>query len=246
MSEKKDGAPLKYLERLAALDKRSFSMSKEFINFLQFMNSRALKEQEDFESGLRGNYKFWADHYELLKREFNAVWDFFQEIENTVEGWYCVSPNLARFKTINVDRGGYTFAACIMKNHHRDAPQSEKSVSVTFGIDPFISGIGDERVLGRQGDVDDNLIGLENCTGKSLREQYQGSMALCNSLAAHHLLFRLNHHQIGQETTKMGIDILHKYSLVELCEKLYLAVNNDILAELSKELPESKTFLIDS
>lgn len=241
-----NGLPTQYLERLAALDKRSYSMSKDFISFLQFMNSRSLEKREEFEAGLRGNYTFWSQHYELLKREFNKAWDFFFEIEQQVEGWYCISPNLAPWKTVALDKGGYTFAACIMKNKHRNAPQSEKSVSVSFGLSQFISGIGDERILGRTGEVDDQLCGLEACSGKTLEEQYKSSITLCNSLASHHITFRLNHHKIGQETTKMGIDILQRYPLASLCEKLFMAVNNDELAKLTKALPESEQFLISA
>src|SRR5687767_4656264 len=120
----------------------------QFAKAVEVLRRREAKILADLDSSVRERYALWCEHYENLKQEFNAVWDLFQSLEHDIPGWYCVSPNLAQCQAVGWERGGYTFAACIMKNHHRNAPLSEKSLSVSFGLDELPRGIGDERALG--------------------------------------------------------------------------------------------------
>ena len=219
-----------------------FARERQEVCDNQFNQFIKVLEQREYESVIAAQeavhelYSDWANKYEFIKDEFNSAWDLFQNVEDRVTGWYCVSPNLATWKTVASTKFGYTFAACIMKNHHRNAPLSEKSLSVSFGLDEQPMGIGDERLIGFQGIVSDQLAGLEGCSPKSLKEQGDGMRALYQRLESKQLVFRLNHRSIGQQVTKLPISILQEYSLKELCQGLFLMLNNDIVAELGTAL----------
>ena len=149
------------------------------------------------------------------------------------------------WRGVATSKMGYTFAGCIMKNHHRDAPLSEKSLSVSFGLEENPIGIGDERMIGYQGTVSDSLAGLGACAPKSLREQGDGMKALYQRLEKKQLVFRLNHRSIGQQTTKLPITILQEYSLRELCQGLFLMLNNDIISELKTALANPQKLIAE-
>ncbi len=99
----------------------------QFYQFIKVLEQREYQSTVNAQDAVDNLYVEWAKNYELLKDEFNSVWDLFHDVEHRVNGWYCISPNLARWKTVANTKLGYSFAACIMKNHHRDAPLSEKS-----------------------------------------------------------------------------------------------------------------------
>lgn len=204
----------------------------QFYQFIKVLEQREYASLLAAQEAVENLYAEWSQSYELLKSEFNSVWDLFLDVEQRVTGWYCISPNLAKWKTVANNKFGYSFAACIMKNHHRDAPLSEKSLSVSFGLDEQPQGIGDERLVGFQGPVSDTLAGLAGCSPKSLREQGDGMRALFKKLEHKQLIFRLNHRSIGQQVTKLPLSVLQEYSLKELCQGLFLMLNNDVITEL--------------
>jgi hypothetical protein len=204
----------------------------QFSQFLKILEQREYKSEEKAKEAVERIYADWAEKFELLKAEFNSVRDLFQEIENTVTGWYCVSPNLAQWGAVGWSRSGYTFATAIMKNHHRKAPRSEKSLSVTFALDEKPQGIGDESYVGFTGQVSDQLAGLSGCSAKSLREKGEGAKALYHAQNGKSIVFRLNHRTVGQQIAKLPLSILKEYSLKELCQALFLTLNNDIVSEL--------------
>ena len=190
-------------------------------------------------------YDKWARQYEKLKLEFNQAWDFFEELEQRIPGWYCVSPSLAPWKAVNCARDGYTLSACIMKNHHRDAPLSEKSLTVSFGLQELPPGIGDERWVGRKGEVCDKLVGLDACTDKSSREKHEGALHLKERIESRQIYFRLNHKSFGQQCTSLPISVLQQHSLKDLCQRLFVLLNNDILVELQRRLENPEQLLLD-
>jgi hypothetical protein len=241
--------PKAYMDRLDRLHERPIGVSGEFIDLLRLLNGHELDEEKELSIAVRANYDFWQKHFEILKREFNALADLFWHIESTLPGWYHVSPNQAQWHSVGLAQNGYTFAGCIMKNHRRDAPKSKKSLWIGFTSYDQFRGIGDERMLGRKGEMDALLVGLKACEQAaprlSLQDRYEGTRKMANALAEHRLVFRLNHHVAGQQTTTMSVDIFHQHSLVDLAEKLFWALNQDLLLDVTKELPESKVFLLD-
>jgi hypothetical protein len=214
---------------------REFS-SPQFEQFIYFMNELDTQRIKTMQDELRQNYMFWAACYELLKAEFSSLWNFFSEIEKNSTGWYCVSPSLARWGAVGHGSGGYNFSACIMKNHDREAPNSEKSLTISFAFESLNHGIGDEFCIGRNSEISEELAGLQNCSGVELGEQLKNAkrlVALCRNAK---LIFRLNHNRHGQESTRLEINILKEHSLVSLAEKLFMALNNDIFIQFSKLL----------
>lgn len=219
---------------------------EEFAAIVDNLEAYEARREQELEQTLQYNYAFWAERFELLKREFNAVWDFFDDIEQRIDGWYCVSPSLAPWKSVNFAREGYTFSACLMKNHHRDAPRSEKSITVSFGLEELPPGVGDERWIGRTGELTDMLAGLKNCGNKSLKEKAEGAQALKKRITTKDIYFRLNHVDLGQQSTRLPLSTLDEFSLVDLCQRLFVLLNNDVLTELQRTLNHPEQLLLDS
>lgn len=218
---------------------RRRSPTQEFANLLDIMNITEEQRLKNMEQDLSLNYTLWAEHFQMLKDEFNALWEFFLSIEKEGKGWFCVSPCLVSWRAVGYSsRDGYMFGATIAKNKDRNAPMPEKSLAVTFAVEEWGGGVGDERELGRHGKVDDNLVGLTACSGKTIAEQYQASKRLLTRVGQFQILLRLNHKDIGQETAHLSLDILQKQSLVELSEKLFILLNKDLLSStgLNREL----------
>ena len=211
---------------------RQVTRDYQFAQFIKILEQKEYHSQQKAKDAVHAIYTDWAEKYELLKSEFNSIKDLFQSIEESVTGWYCVSPNLAQWGAVGWGKSGYTFASAIMKNHHRKAPRSEKSLSVSFALDEKPVGIGDETLVGFTGHVTDSLSGLESCTSKSLREQGEGAKTLYHSLKDKSLVFRLNHNSVGQQIAKLPLSTLKEYSLRELCQGLFLTLNNDIISGL--------------
>ncbi len=218
---------------------RRRSPTQEFANLLDMMNVSEEQRLKNMQEDLSLNYALWSEHFQMLKDEFNSLWEFFLSIEKQGKGWFCVSPFLVSWRAVgHSTRDGYMFGATIAKNKDRNAPLPEKSLAVTFAVEEWGGGVGDERELGRLGKVDDNLIGLTACSGKTIAEQYQASKRLLTRVGQFQILLRLNHKDVGQETAHLGLDILQKQSLVELSEKLFILLNKDLLTPtgLNKEL----------
>lgn len=203
-------------------------------------------EEDQLKLRLQRDYTLWADTYRRIRREFDDAYDFFMDLERDLPGWYCVSPNLALARSVAVCKGGYTFAACIMKNHHRDAPLSEKSLTISLGLEETPPGVGDERPLGRTGKVDAELWGVENCSGKSLREQADAAAYLASKIQNRSILFRMNHKAIGQQCTRLPLSILEQHSLKDLCKGLFVLLNNDVLSGLRESIAGPEQLLLAS
>lgn len=224
--------------------RRAGASDKQFSKFLEVLSRHEQHKLESMENSVTQLYGVWAEEFERLKREFNLVFDLFTSLEQQLPGWYCVSPNLAQWRSVGIVKGGYTFAACIMKNHHRNAPLSEKSLSVTFALDEVSPGIGDERMIGRAGGLDDNLIGLQHCQSRTLREQFAGARSLVEKLEGRSISFRMNHKEIGQEVARLPLSLLEKHSLKELCQGLFVLLNNDVLEQLRSGIPQPESLLL--
>ncbi len=236
----------KAVKSLLSALRPSSEQERQFGNALEVLRRHEKLSQSTMEQEAILLYESWAERFELLKREFNSAWELFSEIERSVPGWYCVSPALAPWKAVSSVKGGYTFSACIMKNHHRNAPLSEKSLTVTFGLDSLSPGIGDERLLGRTGDLDDNLWGYDNCTGLSLKQKNAAAVTLWKRMQNEHIVFRLNHKNLGQQSTYLPISILERYSLRDLCQRLFILLNKDQLFDLGKQLNSPETLMLTS
>lgn len=211
---------------------RQVVCDNQFDRFIKILEQREFKSEQQAKHAIEVLYAGWAEKFELLKREFNNVRELFQGVEQRVTGWYCVSPNSAQWNAVASTKTGYTFASGIMKNHHRRAPRSEKSLTVSFALDEKPTGMGDESSLGYSGAIGDQLLGLEACSAKSLKEQADGVRYLHKQMEGKNIVFRLNHASVGQQVAKLPIAILEEYSLRELCQGLFLTLNNDILEEL--------------
>ena len=218
--------------------------SDELEAIIDELEKHEAKRDDQLQAETNSYYHSWASKYEMLKEEFNQAWDFFDDIENRITGWYCVSPSLAPWKAVNCARDGYTFSACVMKNHHRDAPLSEKSLTVSFGLQELPPGIGDERWIGRAGEMDDQLLGLTACTDMSKREKHEGSLHLKERIESRQIHFRMNHKAFGQQCTALPISILEQHSLKDLCQRLFVLLNNDILVELQKSIDAPEQMLL--
>lgn len=217
---------------------------QRFNEFVDVLEQHEQGEAARHEEEIRALYEAWAKQFELLKREFNDLVDLFSSLERRLSGWFSVSPNLARWGSIACGRGGYTFAACIMKNHDRDAPLSEKSLSVSFGLEALPPGIGDERWLGWQGDPSDTLAGLSGCAPTNPRAQARAARALLERVNGCELMFRLNHHTIGQQACLLPLSILERYALRDLCQGLFVMLNNDVLSDLRATLAYPEELLL--
>lgn len=211
-------------------------LEQRFNEFVALLEQYELGESLRHDRAVSALYEAWAKEFELLKAQFNEVWDFFVSLEQRLSGWYAVSPNLAPWKSVACGRGGYSFAACIMKNHHRDAPLSEKSLSVSFALSPTPAGIGDERWVGRKEIPTDCLAGLPASVNMTPRRQAEGARAMVERLSKCDLIFRLNHRAVGQQAAVLPLETLKQQSLKDLCRGLFVLLNNDALSNLQSTL----------
>lgn len=227
-----------FLEKLKSLFRAERDESDPFNQFLGMLEEAQQRDEREVLEDIKSSYHLWAESYELLKSQFHDAWGLFLEVEDTIEGWFQASPNLGRWGPVGVDKFGYTFAAGVAKNYRRGAPLSEKSITVTFGMEMPKTGIGDERWLGRQAPISDMLTGLGNCSGKSVAEQYVASKKLLHQLQNSKFHFRMNHKDIGQKTSVLGIEILEENSLREICKGLFVGLNKDIMPSIDQHLIE--------
>lgn len=234
-------------DQLKRLIRRERDLADPFNEILDVLDAAEKRSQREIEEDLKRLYEVWACSFDLLKEQFFKVFALFQDIEDLVEGWYTVSPNLGQWGPVGHDTNGYTFAAGVMKNHSRGAPYAEKSITVTFGMNEYKKGIGTELWLGRQSPISDFLTGLDDCAGKSIEEQYEASRKLFTTLKEYQLQIRLNHKNIGQKTAQIDLAQLEKHSLRSICQNLFVGLNNDILMDLDPlQLPCQSTPLIEN
>lgn len=227
--------------------KKDLDPDDPFHHVLGALDAKETEDLLEIEEDLRRLYLIWATEYEYLKQEFTAAYALFCEIEDLVQGWFVESPNLGQWRPVGQSSHGYTFAACISKNHRRGAPFPEKSLSITFGLSELRPGIGDETWLGRQTPISDVLTGLEDCSGKSLREQHDAVKKMVKLLYERRVTVRMNHKELGQHTAQIELDGLKKHSLRSVCQGLFVGLNNDILTQGDPlELPANSVPLLEA
>ena len=103
--------------------------------------------------------------------------------------------------------------------------------------DHWVAGLGDERRLGRPEPIDDILIGLKKCNPKDLDKAFVAARELRRRAENTPLMFQMYDRKIGQRGVKVPLSVLEKRSLVELCKGLFLALNKDVLDDISAHLP---------
>lgn len=228
------------LRREPAADK-----AEKFQKVIDLLRNHQQSSEAEIRTALEGLYAEWSGKFELLKSEFNKVWELFGSIEEKLPGWYCVSPCLHSWRAVGHVRGGYTFGACLMKNHSRSAPLSHKSLTISFGLDGASPGIGDERSLGRTATMTDSLIGLEACgTAKTMPDRLRAAQHLVERIGRYSLIFRMNHRGIGQQAACLPFSTLKEHSLSELSQSLFVLLNNDIISELKARIAEPEKILL--
>jgi hypothetical protein len=234
-------------ERFKRMISKERSSDDPFNQVLDVIDAVEKKEDLVKEEEIKRLYEVWASTYYVLKREFTNAYALFYEIEEALDGWWVVSPNLGQWRPVGHMGNGYTFAAGVMKNHSPTAPLADKSLSVTFGMGDYKCGIGDETWLGRQTPISDELTGLEDCRGKSITEQYEASQKLYNSLMSFKLTIRMNHKQVGQKVAEIDLASLERHSLRQICQGLFVGLNNDVLMEIDPlALPCSSVPLLEA
>jgi len=226
----------------------------ENISFDDILNafSGAEKKKETAKrQELETNYLEWARHFNLLKEQFSEVWDLFGEIEEKVPCWYRGrGGNYGQWGSMGASGWGYNFGAGIhycgdckpvIKN---DAVGGDKYLIVCYGphSGSILNGIGDERKLGRDTELDEKLVGLENCNQKSLSSKLEGSRDMLKYLDQQMLRTFIYNKNIGELKGSCGIGFLYDHNLKFECQKLFVMLNRDENIELPLYLtsPDAK------
>jgi hypothetical protein len=190
---------------------------------------------------IEANYAVWAALYELLKGNFKDLWSFLGVVDADVEGWYRISPTGSPLGFMTIGREGYSFAAGIEQNSKRGVPFPKKWLTVSLAhANGYAAGIGDERVVGRVEPIDENLVGLERCTGKIGDHQEEGALALKNRATSFPLVFTLSSETHGQHMTQVPVSALEKYTLAEMVQPLIVALTHEDLRKATDLLPTSQ------
>lgn len=212
-----------------------------FLNLLKRLKWKSLKEAHSLQQEIQTDYQIWADTYNFVHKEFSELWDFFNLIENDSEGWFRVAPKGTQ-TFIDINEQGYSFSAGVEENHSRGAPMPKKWMIVSLAhSDHWVSGLGDERRLGRHEPIDDQLIGLKKCNPRDLERARHGAKELRRRAEETPLVFQMYSEKIGQRGVKVPLAVLHSRSLVELCKGLFMALNKDLLDDLIAHLPPGFT-----
>jgi hypothetical protein len=226
-----------------AADKQGVSsarlqLSEAYRSFLGQLNTAYQAKNASQRIRVEANYQAWAAFFELLKKNFKEAWDFFGVVQEDVEGWYRVAPAGKEVGLIALGKEGYSFAAGVEQNTSRGVPFPKKWLTVTLAHSTsFASGIGDERMIGRVGLPDNDLVGLEKCTGKSGDVQEEAAEELCARITRFPLVFTLSSESRGQHTTAVPISVLETHTITELCQPLLVALTNDDLKPMKQLLP---------
>lgn len=218
------------------------TIDDEFDDILTGLNGAEAKKEQAIREELQGNYDNWAYHIRLLKEQFGEVWDLFGKIENKVLGWQRKSQSYGQWGFMGASGYGYNFGALVEYKSQKD--YKRKILGVCFGCsftDKAGNGAGDERDVGRTQDLDDNLIGLENCQDRTLSHQLSGSKYMLEKLDGHELFFLAHNDNIGRQAINTKIGFLYDHRLKEVCQKLFVALNQDEVIDLPKYLPAPKS-----
>ncbi len=235
--QKEELSPNRLIRTLQKYTKRRRTPTQEFSNFLDFMNKSEKERNAYMSEEIKKNYKIWSEYFNILKDEFNSVWDFFETIQADSPDWKCESRFPVNWKAVaHLGEAGYAFSSSISKTKAIDSPLIEKGVSVSFAHEESGGGIGDELWLGRSTPISDELVGMSDCNAINLHEKYKASKKLVNRLSKFKIIFILNHPKYGQESTQLPTTILEKHSLVHLAEQLFLAVNNDMVQDFKEQM----------
>lgn len=234
------------LEKMAkahAADKKAIEEARErlsgaFQDFLgQLDRIYKTKEAEQL-ARTEANYEVWASFYELLKQNFKELWAFFGVVQSDVQGWHRTSPSGSPLGYVNITKEGYSFTAGLEQNEKKGAPFPKKWLTVTVAhATGYLSGIGDERLLGRTGSIDENLVGIARCTAIKGDKQEQASKLLKARIEDLPIIFTLSNETKGQHTTRVPTSTLQKFSLAEMCQPLIVALTNDDMGRATKLLP---------
>lgn len=194
---------------------------------------------------IEANYAVWAALFELLKENFEDLWSFLGVVDADVEGWFRVSPTGSPLGFMAVGREGYSFAAGIEQNSKRGAPFPKKWLTVSLAhATGYACGIGDERIVGRVEPMDENLVGLDKCTGKVGAHQEEGSILLKNKGTNFPLVFTLSSEAHGQHLTQVPVTALEKYTLAEMVQPLLIALTHDDVEDVTGLLPTTQRLLL--
>jgi hypothetical protein len=193
-------------------------MADDFNEYIREINRKELLNIEMAKNAAIRNYKEWAWHFELLKRNFSETSRLFSSIDN-VATWdkdYTKTEEGLGWSS----EGGYYFKAGL----RRVDPSTRKanpSFSVQFGSDT--SGIGDERILsGYSGKAENNLVGLDKIKDSS-RLSEASTEYLLEKIDSCSLLIGISGLEENKETTfNLGIGFLYEHDLVEVCKQLFI------------------------
>jgi hypothetical protein len=214
----------------------------EFDDILTELNGVEAKKKQAIREELQKNYGDWAYHIGLLKEQFGEVWDLFGKIEEKVQGWYRGTSSYGQWGFMGASYYGYNFGVGIhYLGDERPVMRASnimggsKVLTVSFACsfsDRAGNGAGDERDVGRTSKLDDQLLGLENCTGGTLSNQLSGSKYILEKLDGHDIQFFVYNSKIGRGAKPVGIGALYDHSLKEICQHLFVRLNGDEVIDL--------------
>lgn len=194
---------------------------------------------------IEANYAVWSALFELLKENFEDLWSFLGVVDADIEGWFRVSPTGSPLGFMAIGREGYSFAAGLEQNSKRGAPFPKKWLTVSLAhASGYACGIGDERAVGRVEPIDEDLVGLERCTGKSADQQEDGSLLLKNKGTSFPLVFTLSSEKHGQHLTQVPVTALGTHTLAEMVQPLLIALTHDDVSDVTALLPTAERLLL--
>lgn len=218
----------------------------DFEQFLDGLGNAEELERQRMQAELNENYAVWTDCFNLLKDQFGRTWELFKGIEEKLPGWYWGSSSYGQWDFMGASGYGYNFGVGIYFCGDNDPGyrggevfRAKKYLSITFGNHGLPNGIGDERNLGRVSDLDDTLVGLENCTGRVLSHQLSGSKYMLDKLGKQKLTFVLHNPSIGHGGHAEGLEFLRHADMRYVAQQLFKALNSDMEIELPKYIASS-------
>jgi hypothetical protein len=247
------GADVGALERamqLRAQDRKAVDAARERLSnayqqYLGQLNQMYKVKNAEQRQRIEAHYAVWAAFFELLKHNFQDLWAFLGVVEADVEGWFRIAPTGSDLGFMAIGREGYSFAAGIEQNSKRGAPFPKKWLTVSLAYTTsYSSGIGDERMVGREGSMTAELVGLNRCTGKDADRQEEGAHGLLERTTQFPLVFSLCSETHPKHTTQVPVSILEKYTLTELCQPLLVALTHDDVEAMKKALPSAERLLL--
>ncbi len=228
----------------------SRTIDNEFNDILDGLNGAEQKKEQAIREELQRNYRDWADHINLLKEQFGEVWELFGRIQGKVNGWFRgKGGNYDQWGFMGASGYGYNFGAGIHYLGNSSpifedgAKGGTKFLVVSYGCsftERAGNGIGDERDVGRTSKLDDKLVGLENCNGRTLSDQLSGSKHMLEKLDGHQLQLVVYNSKFGRAAKSVGIGFLYDNNLKEVCQRLFVRLNQDEVVEMPQYLPAPK------